>query len=70
MLLALHTGRANQAELALLGNAFLCARVLYNVVYILAFNVPLSILRSAVWSLGLAILLKIFSLAVPDINYA
>eukprot|EP01039_Chlorochromonas_danica_P001303 gene1304-1422_t len=56
-----------QEELTLLANAFLCTRVLYNVVYIFAFNVPLSVVRSAVWTVGLVLLIKIFSLAVPDL---
>lgn len=52
------------AELALLGNAFLLVRVLYNAVYVIAFNEPLSFLRSAVFLTGIVIVVRIFTLAV------
>ncbi|RYG63530.1 MAPEG family protein [archaeon] len=67
MLLALHQ-HVDRTALTQLGNAFLCVRVLYNVVYVLAFNLPLSVVRSAVWGVGFSILLKILSLAVPSIQ--
>lgn len=51
-------------ELNLLCNAFLIIRVIYNIVYILAFNIPLSTIRSAVWTVGLAIIFRIFTLAL------
>lgn len=71
MLLALQrASTAQRAELTQLANAFLCIRVFYNAVFVCAFNAPLSVVRSAVWAVGLAILLKIFSIGAPDISYA
>jgi uncharacterized MAPEG superfamily protein len=58
------------AELDVLVNAFLLVRAAYNVVYILAFNVPLSLIRSSVWLAGAVIIFKIFSLSVGDMTYS
>jgi uncharacterized MAPEG superfamily protein len=70
MILALQYAPQNQREvITRLGNAFLCVRLLYNIVYVLAFNMPLSAVRSGVWALGFAITLQLLALAVPDISY-
>ncbi len=57
------------AELDILVNAFIISRVVYNVVYVLAFNPPLSILRSVVWLTGISIVFRIFYLSVSDVHY-
>lgn len=59
----------DQKELTVLVNAFILVRLVYNVVYILAFNAPLSAIRSGVWAVGLTIIMRIFALAVADVNY-
>ena len=51
-------------ELTILANAFIGVRLLYNVVYIIAYNEPLSFLRSAVWFAGIVITLRIFTLSL------
>jgi uncharacterized MAPEG superfamily protein len=69
--LILLTGAAKtssaRAELTLLANAFVVIRVIYNFVYLIAFNLPLSLIRSSVWFAGMVIIVKMFSLAVPQI---
>lgn len=58
-------------ELTVLANAFILIRVAYNAAYILAFNAPLSMIRSAIFVAGMVILVKIFALGVPAIlNHA
>lgn len=65
MILALiRVGADRHQELAVLGNAFLLVRVAFNVVYIVAHNEPLSFVRSAVFGVGLVILVRIFTIAV------
>ena len=66
--LALLSG-VRETELAPLANAFLAVRVVYNVVYILAFNAPLSFVRSAVFTVGVIITIRIFQLAVGNDMY-
>ena len=51
------------AEITQLANAFLYVRLLYNAAYILAFNRPLSAVRSGVFTIGIVIIFKIFALA-------
>lgn len=68
VLLALNTLK-DQKELLVLVNAFLFVRVAYNIVYILAFNAPLSAIRSAIWAVGLTIIMRIFALSVANVNY-
>ena len=51
------------AEITQLANAFLYVRLLYNAAYILAFNRPLSAVRSAVFTVGIVIIFKMFALA-------
>lgn len=70
VLLALFKGvdkrEGGREELTLLANAFIHVRLLYNVVFVLAFNEPLSFIRSSVWTVGFVIILRIFTLAVGD----
>ena len=63
MILAL-INNVKEQDLAPLANAFLFVRVIYNIVYILAFNIPLSGARSAIFSIGIILIFRIFSLAV------
>jgi len=58
-----------ESELAPLANAFVFIRVVYNITYILAVNVPLSLVRSAVFVVGIFITLRIFSLAIGQDIY-
>ena len=51
-------------ELQSLVNAFLLVRLVYVVTYIVAFNEPLSLIRSAAFTLGLLIVFSIFTLSV------
>lgn len=51
-------------ELAVLGNAFLLQRVIFNALYIVAFNEPLSFLRSAWFGVGMLLIVRIFTIAV------
>jgi uncharacterized MAPEG superfamily protein len=53
-----------RAELTILANAFIHIRILYNAVYVLAFNEPLSYARTAVFFVGWAIIFRIFAIAV------
>ena len=55
-------------EITQLANAFLYVRLLYNAAYILAFNRPLSTIRSGVFTIGLVIVFKIFALAGADVT--
>jgi uncharacterized MAPEG superfamily protein len=57
-------GPERHHELALLGNAFLLQRVAFNAVYIVAFNEPLSFVRSSVWLVGVVLVVRIFTVAV------
>lgn len=61
------TDAATQQQLVVLANAFLYVRVLFNAVYVLAFNTPLSLVRSAVWMVGSLIIVKIFLLSIDNI---
>lgn len=56
------------SEITQLANAFLYVRLLYNAAYILAFNRPLSAVRSAVFTVGIVIVFKIFALAGADVT--
>jgi len=69
IILSLVTKAGDRDELTRLANAFLYVRLIYNFVYILAFNTPLSALRSSVWTVGVVILFRIFAIAVEDIKY-
>lgn len=66
ILLALNSGAESShgAELEKLANAFVFVRVAYIVVYVLAASKPVAVIRSAVFLVGLAILLRIFSIGV------
>jgi uncharacterized MAPEG superfamily protein len=64
MILAIVKASNARAELTLLGNAFLYVRVLYNAVYVLAVNEPLSFVRSSVFFVGFVIIVRIFTIAV------
>ncbi len=66
LLLALQV-KGDSQELRILANAFLYVRTLYVPVYVLAHNEPLSVVRSSVWFIGLAIVFRIFAIAVPNI---
>ena len=67
MMVALRTHGSDNDELSKLANAFVIVRIAYLFVYILAFNVPLAVVRSAVWAVGLGIILRIFSISTGDI---
>jgi uncharacterized MAPEG superfamily protein len=54
-------------ELQQLANAFVFVRLAYIVTYIFAFNAPLSGIRSAIWLVGLGIILKIFAISCGNI---
>jgi uncharacterized MAPEG superfamily protein len=58
-----HVPSGPGSELAKLTNAFIAIRIAYSAVYVVAANVPLSAVRSSVWTMGFAITLKIFALA-------
>lgn len=62
VLMALVAGKEGD-ELTKLCNAFLLVRSTYIIVYILAFNLPLSVIRSAVFGAGFMITLQIMLLA-------
>lgn len=65
MLLALQRAPAgSEEELKLLGNAFLVSRVVYNAAYVLAFNEPLSFVRSSMFMVGIALVVRIFAIAL------
>jgi len=66
VLLALQL-KGDSDELRMLGNAFVYIRLVYNGVYIVAGNSALAVVRSAVFSVGMVIVLKIFSLAVGGV---
>lgn len=65
MAFALISG-TKEAELAPLANAFLYVRAVYNVTYILAHSAPLSLIRSAVFTIGILITLRIFSMSLGN----
>lgn len=58
----------NTLEVTRLANAFIFVRLIYNFVYIFAFNTALSTIRSAVWLVGLAILVRIFTIGAGELN--
>ena len=64
VLLAVVKAPGQRDELTMLANAFVHVRIIYNVVYILAFNEPLSAIRSSVWTVGWVIILRIFTIAI------
>lgn len=66
VLLALVKNVASK-ELQKLTNAFLFVRLMYNMSYIVAFNEPLSMIRSTVFTIGVVIIFSIFSLSVGSI---
>jgi uncharacterized MAPEG superfamily protein len=55
--------QADSTELAKLCNAFLVVRAVYIPVYIVAVNTPLSVVRSAIWTVGVLVLLRIYAMA-------
>lgn len=67
LLLALRVRGSEDPELNKLANDFVFIRLAYLIVYILAFNTPLSVVRSAVWFLGLGITLKIFAIGAGQV---
>jgi hypothetical protein len=56
-------------ELILLGNAFILNRIAFNVAAIAAFNAPLSIIRVGLSVIALAIIVRIFVIAVNDLQF-
>lgn len=50
-------------ELDLLANAFICCRMAYCFTYIIAFNAPMSMIRSALWFSGFIIIMQILTLS-------
>lgn len=56
-------GNKEVPDLLALCNAFLWVRVAYVPVYVLAFNFPLSVLRSSVYFVGLVLTLKVMGIA-------
>ncbi len=56
-------------EILILTNAFLLIRVIYNFVYVIAFNTPLSLIRSSVWMVGGLIVVKIFLLSIGNVYH-
>jgi len=59
--------KGDSEELRVLANAFVYVRLVYNGVYIIAENSALAVVRSAVFTVGLVFVLKIFSLAVGGV---
>ena len=57
-------------EINQLCNLFIIVRVAYTLLYPLAFSVPLSMFRSSVFSVGIVIILRLFSIAIPTIYAA
>jgi len=55
--------KQNEEELRCYAHAFLASRVLYNIAFIVGFNVPLSLVRTAIFTSGFVCLLHIFRLA-------
>lgn len=55
-------------EIDRLANAFVVVRIAYNLVYIAAYNKPLSVIRSAVWTFGIIIIFKIFYIGGADVS--
>jgi uncharacterized MAPEG superfamily protein len=56
----------DSTQLRVLANAFVAVRFVYNFVYVLAFNNALAVVRTAVFFVGLAIVLQIFALAAGE----
>ena len=56
-------------EINQLCNLFIGVRIAYTILYPLAFAVPISIIRSGVFTIGFAIILKLFSIAVPSMLF-
>ncbi len=67
VLLCLVKKDTDLAELTILCNGFIFVRILYNIVYLIAFNAPLSVVRTGVFSVGIIIVLRIFTLGAGDI---
>ena len=61
---------AQSAEVDKLANAFIAVRIMYNGIYLVAFNEPLSFVRSAIFAVGFAIVFNIFDIsgANPFLN--
>jgi uncharacterized MAPEG superfamily protein len=59
---------SDRQELTILANAFLIQRVAYNAAYVLAFNEPLSFIRSSIFMLGWAIIVRIFVISIKEIT--
>ncbi len=68
VILAVLKAPEQRQELTVLANAFVWVRVLYNVVYVLAFNEPLSFVRSSVWTIGFVLIVRIFIIAVGPVT--
>mmetsp|Transcript_19811 Transcript_19811/g.28491 ORF Transcript_19811/g.28491 Transcript_19811/m.28491 type:complete len:164 (-) Transcript_19811:115-606(-) len=56
-------------EFVQLCNAFVLVRCAYVLIYVVAFNFPLSVLRSSVFAVGFAITLQIMTLGAGDLKY-
>jgi uncharacterized MAPEG superfamily protein len=54
---------AQSAEIHQLANAFIFIRVLYNIVYILAFNDAFAMIRSTIFAVGITIVFNILFIA-------
>lgn len=68
MLLTLQVKGESQ-ELEKIANTFLFIRCVYILVYLIAFNEPLGMIRSSVWTIGILLIFRIFSIAVGDKFY-
>ena len=56
-------------EINHLCNLFIIVRVAYSIIYPLAFAVPLAMIRSGVFSIGILIIIKLYYIAVPSLYY-
>ena len=66
MILILHK-KISSIEINQLCNLFVFVRVAYSIIYPLAFAVPLGMVRSGVFTIGILIVLKLYYIAVPSI---
>lgn len=55
-------------EIDQLCNLFILVRIAFTIIYPLAFAVPLSMLRSSIFVLGLGIIVKLFVIAIPTLS--
>lgn len=67
VLLALQQGK-DSPELQRIVNLFVFVRVAYIFVYIIAYNEALSLIRSAVFAVGMILLVQIFTIGAGDLK--